>query len=225
MRMLRFSARIELRTSYTAETNPPRSGRPAAKRIKYPGEIRADGREMADGIKSALAELGPDRPERVKRGQPSLFGGDGEDAPGGGGQLVEVAEPNGSPKGAGRPRGARNRSTEEWRRYLLSQGRSPALVLMDLIQRDPADLARELGCKRIEAMDRILRAAEALMPYLHQKQPTAVALTGDGGLFSFQMIVAGQQVGGDASVTIDGDALDTASGAPDPFEENTEQDQ
>lgn len=111
-------------------------------------------------------------------------------------------EPKGKsgPKG-GRPAGARNRSTEEWCRYMLSQYRSPLVVLAELYSRPVADLVDELQAlankhareerhertdgsvvivkhaARIDPME-VLRAqmaaAQALAPYLHKQQPKAI---------------------------------------------------
>ena len=99
------------------------------------------------------------------------------------------------PKG-GRPKGARNKSTEEWREYLLGRYRSPLVVLMELYSRTPQELAKELGLYVInegelvkdvngdpmlatgEAFKRQLEAAIAALPYLHQKQPIAIEASG-----------------------------------------------
>lgn len=84
---------------------------------------------------------------------------------------VEEAEGlAGEKRGRGRPAGAVNRATKEFRDFVLSTHRSPLVTLARLQAQDPVELARQLGCKPLEALDRILRAAEGLAPFLHGKQ-------------------------------------------------------
>ncbi|MFA7504242.1 MAG: hypothetical protein WCZ28_06050 [Burkholderiaceae bacterium] len=47
------------------------------------------------------------------------------------------------PKG-GRPKGARNRRTQEWVEYLLSRYRSPLVFLLETYHRSPRELAEQL---------------------------------------------------------------------------------
>lgn len=99
----------------------------------------------------------------------------------------------------GRPLGARNRSTEEWCRFLLSQYRSPLTALAELYSRPIEDLVAHLQAiadkdpivrvdgeglvarmaVRINPLD-VLRlqrdAAVALAPYLHKQQPKAIEI-------------------------------------------------
>lgn len=75
---------------------------------------------------------------------------------------------------AGRPPGAKNRSTEDWRRYLLSQYASPLEVLAQMMSRRTIDLADELGCKPVEALAIQKSAAAELAPYLHSRMPVEV---------------------------------------------------
>lgn len=108
-------------------------------------------------------------------------------------------EPKGQsgPKG-GRPAGARNRSTEEWARFMLAQYRSPLVVLAELYSRPTAELVDQLQAMAdkhkswretkdggyfervaVSPVD-VLRmqrdAAVALAPYLHQQQPKAITV-------------------------------------------------
>lgn len=71
--------------------------------------------------------------------QPELFA-DADDAP----MPLPAAKGVSGPKG-GRPANARNRSTEEWRRFFLSKYRSPLIVAAEMYSRSPIQLARELG--------------------------------------------------------------------------------
>lgn len=83
-----------------------------------------------------------------------LLGGMGDLGLGGDEQLDAFADaddaplpmPDASRTGrAGRPKGARNRSTEEWRKFILGRYRSPAVFLAEMYSRTPAQLAAELG--------------------------------------------------------------------------------
>jgi hypothetical protein len=80
-------------------------------------------------------------------------------------------------RGPGRPPGARNKRTQEWAEFLLARNASPLEVLMQIANARVDDLARQLGCKRLEALQEKRLAAIALVPYLHQKMPLAVDLT------------------------------------------------
>ena len=62
---------------------------------------------------------------------------------------------------------SRNRRTQEWVEFILSQYRSPLVVLAETYSRSVEDLARELGCDKLEAFERQQAAAVALAPYLH----------------------------------------------------------
>ena len=114
-----------------------------------------------------------------------------------------------APRGrkGGRPPGARNRSTEEWRQLFLSRFRSPLMQLGEIYSMPLEDLARQLKLYRkgkvfvpgpngsedgawVEREDPaqldLERAFEiqnqariAALPYLHQKQPQAVEVKGD----------------------------------------------
>lgn len=86
-------------------------------------------------------------------------------------------------RGAGRPPGAKNKNTEAWREYILSRYPSPLVGLAETYSRPLGDLATELSCTRKEAFDIQQRCMEAVLPYVHQKQPQAVELS-DGGLMT-----------------------------------------
>lgn len=83
-------------------------------------------------------------------------------------------------KKAGRPKGAKNRSTEEWRQYFFARiSKSPLIMLGELYCKNTADLAREMSCDRIDALKTQVAAANAVLPYVHQKQPIAIESIGD----------------------------------------------
>lgn len=74
----------------------------------------------------------------------------------------------------GRKPGAKNRRSADLAKYLLQFGPDPAVAMMRMLAR-PADmLAAEMGCKRLEALDRQIRVASELMPYFHGKKPIDV---------------------------------------------------
>jgi hypothetical protein len=84
-------------------------------------------------------------------------------------------------RGRGRPPGAKNKNSKEWAEYLLSQYRSPLVMLAETFNRSAVELAGELECSVLEAFKVQLVAAKELAPYIHQKQPQAIDL-GDSGL-------------------------------------------
>ena len=100
---------------------------------------------------------------------------------------------------AGRPKGARNRSTTEWVEYILGRHKSPLTVLAELYSRSTEDLVNEL--QRLADANSRLRAGEgegfnvsvarisplevlklqrdaavALLPYIHKRQPMALEI-------------------------------------------------
>lgn len=111
--------------------------------------------------------------------------------------ALPLAQKGKSGPQGGRPPGARNRSTEEWARFLLSRYQSPLVVLAELYSRPTGELVDELqamadkhgrevwhahgGGKQekvlISPLD-VLRlqrdAAVALAPYVHKQQPKAL---------------------------------------------------
>lgn len=93
-------------------------------------------------------------------------------------------------RGPGRPPGSVNRTTLQLQRLLMAKGyRDPAEFLASIVTMDVRALAGELSeprkadddsgrevmtVNRGAALQLQLRAAEALMPYFHQKMPIAV---------------------------------------------------
>jgi hypothetical protein len=81
-------------------------------------------------------------------------------------------------RGRGRPKGSRNRRTEAITDVIRATRRDPLLVLADMAEADVSELASYLECSRLEAAKLQAAAARELAPYLHSKQPVAVAATG-----------------------------------------------
>ena len=93
---------------------------------------------------------------------------------------------------AGRPAGARNRSTDEWLRYLSGRYRSPLVGLAEMWSRTPRQLAEALDLYKWHEGKPVLdvlgqhvldtgaaaemqqRAMMAALPYWHKKQPMAI---------------------------------------------------
>ena len=93
---------------------------------------------------------------------------------------------------AGRPAGARNRSTDEWLRYLSGRYRSPLVGLAEMWSRTPRQLAEALELYKWHEGKPVLdvlgqhvldtgaaaemqqRAMMAALPYWHKKQPMAI---------------------------------------------------
>lgn len=104
--------------------------------------------------------------------------------------------PSKGPSTGGRPKGARNRRTEEWVSFILGRYRAPLVVLAETWSRTPRELAEELGLVErdgegqarlgVDGRPRLRNgalaeaygvqqaAAIAALPYLHQRQPLAI---------------------------------------------------
>lgn len=97
------------------------------------------------------------------------------------------AETDAQSRGPGRPKGSKNRNTEEWRKYLLSRYSSPLEGLLAEACKSEAELAQELGLRcapnyeqALELRKIRLQCMKEALPYVHQKQPLAVEARGDG---------------------------------------------
>lgn len=122
---------------------------------------------------------------------------------------------------AGRPKGARNRRTDDFARYLLQFGQHPAITMMQ-IQATPPEVLVEASAQRkvhsfrkdgtpnivVEKMSYEtaqslrIRCAEGLMPYLESKMPVKVELDANG---DFNLLVPGMNISaGDARKAAEG---------------------
>jgi len=154
------------------------------------------------GLLTALAMVGAaGRVETSEADQDDMFAADAE-MPSMLPKSAESATRSG-PRG-GRPRGARNKSTEAWRDLFLTKFRHPMMVLGELTSMTPAELARSLGLYMYSEGKPVLHpvrdengeiigtvhalatgeaaklqkdAAIALLPYLGQKLPMAIEVT------------------------------------------------
>lgn len=108
---------------------------------------------------------------------------------------LPLARPEGTGK-AGRPKGARNRSTDEWVNYYLGRYRSPLTALGELYSRDLRQLVDDLqkmadthktwretkdggywervAINPLDVLKMQRDAAVAMLPYIHKRQPIAL---------------------------------------------------
>lgn len=148
------------------------------------------------GLAAAVADLAFSD-DAGELGQGSLFGAMPPD-PDGVGELAEAAP--GERRGRGRPVGSRNRSTQEWSRFILSRYRSPLIGLAEIASATPHELQAALGgpprppvaegagaegdggggISLQACLALIMQAQASLAPYLHQKQPLAIDAGGVG---------------------------------------------
>lgn len=106
------------------------------------------------------------------------------------------------PRRPGRPAGSRNRSTEEWREHLLARYPSPLEGCLSIATRPLIELARDLGCTRLEAAQLQAKARADALPYLHQKQPQAVEIDAGDELPTIILVQPGQIRRGENGATI-----------------------
>ena len=150
------------------------------------------GGDKAAGMKTALAELlmGSERLPSSDAAQVDMFAPDdfGDDLPGSIAPIVKSG-----PQG-GRPKGARNKSTEQLREYIARQYKHPLIVLAEMWSRTPKELAEEMGLYELKVVsygdgggshvEKYLATGEAArlqqqamiaaLPYLAQKMPIAI---------------------------------------------------
>jgi len=105
-------------------------------------------------------------------------------------EAVEMdLDDNGEKRGPGRPKGSKNKRTEDWTEYLLNNYRSPLIMFAETYSRPTAGLALELHCTLEEAYKIQMDAAKQLVPYVHQKLPQAIEIDTDKGLVSLTLVV------------------------------------
>jgi hypothetical protein len=85
-------------------------------------------------------------------------------------------------RAGGRPKGSRNKVTETFREYFLTQHRHPALQLAEFAAMPVEELARRLQCKLFDAAKLQAQCLTAILPYVERRQPIAVELPAGSGL-------------------------------------------
>lgn len=135
---------------------------------------------MADGLKTAVAEAMDEfdgEAEPVQAFLPLVAPGELAHLPSdpaARGRAIVAA-----PRGAGRPKGAKNKSTEAWRAFIIGRHGSPLEVLAQTWSRPVEVLADQLKCDLADAFEIQQRAAIAALPFLHGKMPVEVAIKGE----------------------------------------------
>jgi len=105
-------------------------------------------------------------------------------------EAVEMdIDETGEKRGPGRPKGSKNKRTEDWTEYLLNNYRSPLIMFAETYSRPTAGLALELHCTLEEAFKIQMDAAKQLAPYVHQKLPQAIEIETEKGLVNLTMVV------------------------------------
>lgn len=138
--------------------------------------------DLTRGLSRAVEQAGAEGEDVVRVGQMALFPAEGlDDLPEG-----EAERRRALKGGPGRPKGALNKRTNDWKAYILARYRHPMEFLAETISRSAHDLARELDCKPAEAHAVQARCAAELLPYLEGKAP--VQLQVDGNLASFTFV-------------------------------------
>ncbi|GIK50347.1 MAG: hypothetical protein BroJett013_30440 [Alphaproteobacteria bacterium] len=169
-------------TPTEGSARPPRSARASLAPIKNGVKLAIEGEKLAAmpldpaGIGAALGALDVEGKLDVEAEQVDLFASSPLFA---GDRVLQPV------RGAGRPPGARNKTTEEWKAFWLRHYRSPLLFLGDLISANPFQLHAAIraadgaaGVEReISVMDVInlqRGAAADVAPFVHRKQPIAI---------------------------------------------------
>lgn len=98
-------------------------------------------------------------------------------------------------RGRGRPPGAQNVVTRQLKELLLAQGLDPLQVIARWAMHTPVTLAKELGCTRLEAFDRLMALQRDLLPLFHARL-APVDGNGNAVVPTFQMIFGGAGEGG-----------------------------
>jgi len=115
--------------------------------------------------------------------------------------------------GPGRPKGAKNRSSEDLARLVQQIGGHPVLALARVAGMSLAEIKGLLGCSRLEAFDRWVAVLDKLAPYVASKMPLAVAVNGKVTSLNLHIPVGQGQVleGPDAVLGLFRDAAARAS--------------
>lgn len=140
----------------------------------------SDAAGLAAAVSIAFAE---DQRERAPD-QLALF--EPPDDPEGVGEIGDDA-----PRRRGRPPGSRNKSTDEWVRFLTTRFDSPLIGLAQIAQAEPLALAKALACSPLDAAKLKIQAATTLAPYLHQRLPLSLEIEPIDSLLTLVINAAG----------------------------------
>lgn len=136
------------------------------------------GAEKDSGLRSALdldrkaKALAADGRDQGEPGLLDLFAGTSV--------FGHVKEPNKDrrPVGGGRPKGAINRTTRDLVKLIEATGRHPIIAMAEIVATPIDVIAATLGCSPLEAAEYHRKVMSDLAPYVAQKLPTAVQISG-----------------------------------------------
>ena len=128
--------------------------------------------EKQRGISAAVDAAMRNEPEQEEPTQAVLFPLEGAPDDTADGEIV--------PRGKGRPPGSKNRRTEAWTAYIVGQYGSPLEALAKIYSADTEKLAAKVGATKEDALKMQIGAANAALPYVHQRLPQAVEVKGEG---------------------------------------------
>jgi len=80
--------------------------------------------------------------------------------------------------GRGRPKGSRSRTTQQLIKLISETGRHPVLAMAEIVSTPIDVIARTLGCTKLEAAEYHRKVMSDLAPYVAQRLPQAVQITG-----------------------------------------------
>lgn len=95
--------------------------------------------------------------------------------------------------GAGRPKGSRNRTSDDIARLVQQIGGHPVLAMARIQAMTIAEIKEMLGCTRIDAFDRWWKVVCELAPYVASKQPLAIAVNSKVVALNFTVPTPGGQ--------------------------------
>lgn len=123
----------------------------------------------------------------------------------------------------GRPKGARNRRSDDFARYILSFGQHPAITMME-IQTTPPEVLVERSRQMDPVKRRMsygdaqalrVRCAEGLLPFIESKKPVALDVTAKG---DFSLLIPGFNISesdaqqlSDGTFVLAGEYIDAAT--------------
>lgn len=123
-----------------------------------------------------------------------------------------------APRSKGRPQGSANRRTLAMRDHYLRRGYAhPMLWMGEVLSRPVAELALELECSKLEALEIQRKVAGDLAPYLESRMPTQIKPADDEGL---PVLIVGEIRAARASGALPEGAIAIDDELADAIEEN-----